>query len=261
MFACAPSFVIFFARASLFVLVFRSLRCCNLGCTYQYAFNSTAPTRTAAALAVPVTTYAAAVCTYDLQHSPWLLLLLFIVNRLLIVYHAVLLLCHSYHPAHAFVKSTMYMLEVYQLHLWRPVLKIVTFSFCVSFFFQLRLGSQSTYNYSRNSRFVCTGQRLVRARVVLWSTGNPVLASMKHFASFPSDLVAAYFFIYRVFSFFQVFYSSTRANPGLVWNKQKRQHVWHIRVIRVHIHIYWTHILWYNYNITAVLLHVVGTQI
>ena len=117
MFACAPSFVIFFARASLFVLVFRSLRCCNLGCTYQYAFNSTAPTRTAAALAVPVTTYAAAVCTYDLQHSPWLLLLLFIVNRLLIVYHAVLLLCHSYHPAHAFVKSTMYMLEVYQLHL------------------------------------------------------------------------------------------------------------------------------------------------
>ena len=33
----------------------------------------------------------------------WLLLLLFIVNRLLIVYHAVLLIRHSYHPAHAFV--------------------------------------------------------------------------------------------------------------------------------------------------------------
>ena len=52
----------------------------------------------------PPTRAAAAVCTYDLQHSPpWLLLLSFIVNRLLIVYHAVLLLCHSYHPAHAFV--------------------------------------------------------------------------------------------------------------------------------------------------------------
>ena len=40
-------------------------------------------------------------CTYDLHHSPsWLLLLLFIVDQL--VYHAVLLLCHIYHPAHAF---------------------------------------------------------------------------------------------------------------------------------------------------------------
>ena len=40
-------------------------------------------------------------CAYDLQHSPsWLLLLLLIVDQL--VYHAVLLLCHIYHPADAF---------------------------------------------------------------------------------------------------------------------------------------------------------------
>ena len=40
-------------------------------------------------------------CIYDLQHSPsWLLLLLLIVDQL--VYHAVLLLCHIYHPARAF---------------------------------------------------------------------------------------------------------------------------------------------------------------
>ena len=54
----------------------------------------------------------------------------------------------------------------------------------------------------RSSTFVCIGQRLVRARVVLWSTGTPGFSSMKHFASFPSGLVEAYFFIYRVFSFF-----------------------------------------------------------
>ena len=61
----------------------------------------------------PTTKAAAVVCNYDLQHGPpWLLLLSFIVNQLLIVYHAVLLLCHSYHPAHAFVwaqYSTRYM--------------------------------------------------------------------------------------------------------------------------------------------------------
>ena len=115
----------------------------------------------------------------------------------------------------------------------------------------------------RNSTFVCTGQRLVHAPVVLWSTGTSGLASMKHFASFPSDIVATYFSS-RVFSFYQIFYSSTRANPGFVWNQQKRQHVWHIRVIRVHVlevHIYPMYILWYNYNITAKLLHVVGTLV
>ena len=50
----------------------------------------------------PTAKAGAVVCNYDLQHGPpWLLLLSFIVNRVLLVYHAVLLLCHSYHPAHA----------------------------------------------------------------------------------------------------------------------------------------------------------------
>ena len=91
---------------------------------------------------------AAAVCTYNLQHSPpWMLLLLFIVNRLWIIYHAVLLLRHSYHPAHAFVW-------------WAQCSTCLRFSSCtcenqfhfilrfVFISFQLRLGSQSTYNYS-----------------------------------------------------------------------------------------------------------------
>ena len=78
--------------------------CCPLGCTYyQYTFNSTAPTRTVA-VAVPMSTYeGCCYCTYDLQHSPWLLLLLLIVDQL--VYHAELLLYHIYHPAHAFYKK------------------------------------------------------------------------------------------------------------------------------------------------------------
>ena len=45
----------------------------------------------------------------------------------------------------------------------------------------------------RSSTFVCTGQRLVRARVMLWCTSG--LASMKQFALVPSDIVTAYFFI------------------------------------------------------------------
>ena len=131
----------FFARLSFFLLVCRffcffarSVAVPSVVPNSQYAFNSAAPTRTAA-VAVPVTTYAAAaVCTCDLQHSPpWLLLLSFIVNRLLIVYHAVLLLCHSYHPAHAFVWIDEHNIvhEVFLIHLWRPV----PFLFCVSFFF------------------------------------------------------------------------------------------------------------------------------
>ena len=54
------------------------------------------------AVAVPMSTYEAyCCCTYDLQHSAsWLLLLLLIVDQF--VYHAGLLLCHIYHPAHAF---------------------------------------------------------------------------------------------------------------------------------------------------------------
>ena len=150
----------------------------------------------------------------------------------------------------------MYMLEVYQLHLWR---RVVTFLFCVSFFFfQLRLGSQSTYNYCRNCTFVCTGQRLVRARVVLSST--PGLASRKHFAIFSSNTTYSRgVFFHLGSSFFQACFSSTRANPGFyeanrlyfspsagglktktkkTKQKKRQQHVWYVRVIRVHIHMY-----------------------
>ena len=70
-----------------------------------------------------------------------------------------------------------------------PVALVKTSSIFVLYFvfsfLQLWLGSQSAYNYCRSSTFVCTGQRLVRARVVLWSI--PGLASMKHFAVFSSD--------------------------------------------------------------------------
>ena len=54
----------------------------------------------------------------------------------------------------------------------------------------------------RSGTFVCTGQRLMRASVVLWST--PGLASMKRFAIFSSDIVAAYFSS-RLFSFLTYF--------------------------------------------------------
>ena len=75
------------------------------------------------------------------------------------------------------------------VHAWSFLVALVKtcsiFVFVSFFFFQLRLGSQSTYNYCRSSTFVYAGQRLVRARVVLWSP--PGLASMKHFAIFSSD--------------------------------------------------------------------------
>ena len=108
------------------------------------------------------------------------------------------------------------MLQVFRLILWRPV----PFLFCVSFFlfFQLRLGSQSIHNYCRsiNSTLVCTGQRLVRARVVLWST--PRLARMKHFAIFSSAMYTRdeFFHLGYGIHFFQACLSSTttRANPG-----------------------------------------------
>ena len=67
----------------------------------------------------------------------------------------------------------------------------------------------------------------MRALVVFWST--PGLASMNHFAIFPSDIRSRGDFFhlldyvpgigYSVF-FFQVFYSSTRATPGFVCMKQ-----------------------------------------
>ena len=82
------------------------------------------------------------------------------------------------------------------------------------FFFQRRHGSQSTYNYRRCSTFVCTGQRLVRARVVLLST--PGLASRKHFVICSSDtyIRGVFFLGYSILFFFQACFSSTRGNPG-----------------------------------------------
>ena len=112
MFAFAP-YATFFARVWLF-LPFFSLFNNTLGCTYyQYAFDSTATTRTVAD-AVPKSTYEdCCCCTYDLQHSPsWLLLLLLIVDQF--VYHAVLLLCHIYHPAHVMRLYDEHMLEVFR---------------------------------------------------------------------------------------------------------------------------------------------------
>ena len=192
----------------------------------------------------PPTRAAAAVCTYALQHSPpWLLL--FIVNRLLIVNHAVLLLCHSYDPAHPF--------------LWAQCSTCLEFSSCTCedmfhfcfrfvFFFQLRLGSQSTYSYCRSSTFVCTGQRVVRARVVLWST--PGLASMKHFAFFSSDAYSRGLFFHLGYSFFSGMFFFNQSQPWILWSKptlflplrrrikkkkkkkekkKRQQHVWYVR--------------------------------
>ena len=60
--------------------------------------------------------------------------------------------------------------------------------------------------------------RLVRARVVLWST--PVLASMKHFAIFPPDTVAAYFFIYVV-QFFSGILFFNQSQPWICMEQTK----------------------------------------
>ena len=65
-------------------------KCIQLNSTYENCV----------AVAVPMSTYEGCCCTYDLQDSPSWLLLLLIVDQL--VYRAVLLLCHIYHPAHAF---------------------------------------------------------------------------------------------------------------------------------------------------------------
>ena len=121
-----------------------------------------------------------------------------------------LLLRHSYHPADAFVwaqcstclKFSSWTCED-QFHLY------------FAFLFwggEVRLGSQSTYKCCRSITYSCTGQRLVRARVVLWST--PGLASLKHFAIFCSDTYSRCVFFGLVFFFFQAWFSPTRANPG-----------------------------------------------
>ena len=97
---CFCSFGHLFSRVSLFLPVHffsctldvpTTSKCIQLNSTYEDCV----------AVAVPMSTYEGCCCTYDMQHSPsWLLLLLLIVDQL--VYRAVLLLCHIYHPAHAF---------------------------------------------------------------------------------------------------------------------------------------------------------------
>ena len=90
----------------------------------------------------------------------------------------------------------MQMLEGFQRHLTVPF-----FLFFCFFFPQLRLGSQSTYNmYCRSSTFVCVGQRLVRARVVLSSILG--LVSIKLSEILPSDTYSLGAFFYPGYSFF-----------------------------------------------------------
>ena len=64
----------------------------------------------------------------------------------------------------------------------------------------------------RSSTFVCTGQRLVCARVVLWCTSG--LAPMKHFATVPSDMVVAYFFIYLCSVFLRQVFLEPEPTPA-----------------------------------------------
>ena len=111
----------------------------------------------------------------------------------------------------------------HNVHAWRfPVALVRTSSiFILSFacFFQLRLRSQSTYNHCRSSTFACTGQRLARARVVLWFTLG--LASMKHFEFFPSDTYTssgAVFFIYDIHLFSGMFFFH-QSQPWTLWIK------------------------------------------
>ena len=81
--------------------------------------------------------------------------------------------------------------------------------------------------------------RLVRARVVLWCTTSD-LASMKHFAIVSLWIYCSrgvFFCLYSVF-FRHVFLQPEPTLDSYVWKKHKRQHVWYVRVVRVHIHIY-----------------------
>ena len=118
----------------------------------------------------------------------------------------------------------------------------------------------------RRSTIVCTGHRLVRARVVLWCTSD--LASIKHFASVSLRIYCGsgvFFHLYSVF-FRHVFLQPEPTLGLYVRNKQKRQHVWYVRVMRVHIHIYtlltvpiYCDTTYINYSSVAACI--VGTQV
>ena len=209
----------------------------------------------------------AAVCTYDLQHSLlWLLLLLFIVNRLLIVCHAVLLLCHSYHPVHAFE--------------WAQCSTCLKFSSCACED-QFHFSSAFRFFFFPSSDLVHRAPIITAVAVRLFAPdrGSCVLASccglplvlfqwsILQFSLRIRRTVAAYF------SFFSGMFFFNQSQPWILWSKQTlflpirqsiknkkyknetkkwQQHVWYVRVLRVHIHIhiYSTYTLWYNYNIT-----------
>ena len=81
-------------------------------------------------------------CTYDLQHSPsWLLLLLLIVDQS--VYHAVLLLCHIYHPAHVMRLYDEHVLEVFRFFFSAQTCTNIMYEDCCLLLYL----NMSTYEY------------------------------------------------------------------------------------------------------------------
>lgn len=103
-----------------------SLCSCTLRCTYQYAFSSTAPTRTAA-VALPMRTHEGCCCrwTNDLQHAPWLLLLLFVVDLLIV-------LCCSFAIAIThLMRWYEHMRDFFQLHMTSSI-SMLLFAFFYS---------------------------------------------------------------------------------------------------------------------------------
>ena len=136
------------------------------------------------------------------------------IDYSLIVYHAMLLLCHSDHPAHAFVWIDEHNIvhAVFQIHLWRPV----PFLFCVSFFF---ISSDLAHRAPITSSVAVRLFAPDRDSCVLASSCGPPLVllqwSISQFSlGIRTSIVAAYFFI-LVFISFPACFSSTRANFGL----------------------------------------------
>ena len=129
---------------------------------------------------------------------PWLLLLSFIVNRLLIiVYHAVLLLCQSYHPAHAFVWIDEHNI---QYSTWSfPDTLVKTSSIFILrfvFFISSDLAHRAPITNSVAVRLFAPD----RDSCVLASCGLPLVLLQWSISQFSlrirTSIVAAYFFIY-----------------------------------------------------------------
>ena len=152
------------------------------------------------------------------------------------------------------------MLEVYQLHLWRPV---VPFLFSVSFFF---FSSDLAHRAPIMTAVVVRLFAPDRDSCVLASCcGLPLVLLQWRILQFSLRVYvkSRRIFSYRLFFFCQACFSSTKANPGFYETnyqvyfysfagglktknetKKRQQHVWYVRVILVHIHIY---TLWYVY--------------